>query len=71
MITPRAGTITCPDCGLVLQGTSEAASSNLEFEMGDWRKRCKRLGLDSPLWCLVQCAGKSGQQLRQSRQRGN
>ena len=61
MTTPQAETITCPECGLVLQETREANGSKLVFDVGDWRRCCKRPGLDSPLWCFVQRDATSDQ----------
>jgi hypothetical protein len=45
-----AKTITCPDCGLVLQ----VVGSQVIYDIDEWRRRCKRVDLDSPLWCLIQ-----------------
>jgi len=50
-----AKTITCPDCGLVLQGEG----SQLTYDIAEWRRRCKRVHLDSPSWCLIQRNGTS------------
>ena len=49
----QSGTITCPDCGLVLREARDANSSTFTYDAGDWRRCCKRPNLDSPLWCLV------------------
>jgi hypothetical protein len=45
----------CPDCGLVL----EVVDERLVYDITEWRRRCKRVDLDSPLWCLVQRDGTS------------
>jgi hypothetical protein len=49
-----AKTITCPDCGLVLRVTRDATKSTLICDVSDWQRRCKRLDLDDPAWCLIQ-----------------
>jgi hypothetical protein len=48
-----AKTITCPECGLVLRVSRNDAGSTLIYDVSDWQHRCKRVDLDSPVWCLV------------------
>jgi len=47
-------TITCPNCGLVLRVTNARGSTKLVYDFNDWRRRCKRIDLGSPVLCLVQ-----------------
>ena len=56
-MTVPAKTITCPDCGLVLRVSRNDAGSTLIYDVGDWQRRCKRLDLDDPAWCLVRRDG--------------
>ena len=58
MKTP-AKAIFCPDCGLALRVAREGNSSTLAYDFGDWQRRCKRVELDDPAWCLVQRDGTS------------
>ena len=53
-------TITCPDCGLLLNVARDAADSRsiYEYDVNDWRRRCKRLDL-GPVWCLSRRDGTS------------
>jgi hypothetical protein len=53
-VTVPAKTITCPDCGLVLRVSRDTSGSRLLYDVNDWQRRCKRLHLDDPAWCLVQ-----------------
>jgi hypothetical protein len=50
-------TIACPDCGLVLQVSPIDAGSTLVYDVSEWQRRCKRLDLDGPAWCLVRRDG--------------
>jgi hypothetical protein len=52
-----AKTVTCPDCGLALRVCRNDTGSNLIYDVSDWQRRCKRLDLDSPGWCLVRRDG--------------
>ncbi len=52
-----AKTITCPDCGLVLRVARDDTGSTLLYDVRDWQRRCKRVDLDNPTWCLPRCAG--------------
>ena len=54
-----AKAVICPDCGLPLRVTREASGSTLVYDLGDWRRRCTRVELDDPAWCLVQRDGTS------------
>jgi hypothetical protein len=49
-------TITCPDCGLVLK----VEHLRLVYDVDEWRRRCIRVHLDNPAWCLIQRNGTSG-----------
>jgi hypothetical protein len=50
-------TITCPDCGLVLRVVRDPSGSKLVYDVNDWQRRCKRLHLDDPSWCLIRRDG--------------
>jgi hypothetical protein len=51
-------TITCPDCGLLLRvAPRDDAGSTLLYDVRDWQRRCKRVDLDNPAWCLVRRDG--------------
>jgi hypothetical protein len=52
-----AKTITCPDCGLALRVSRNDTGSALIYDVSDWQRRCKRVQLDSPAWCLVRRDG--------------
>jgi hypothetical protein len=56
-------TITCPDCGLVLKVVRGVAKSTVLYDVSDWQRRCKRLDLDDPAWCLIQRDGTSPKKL--------
>ena len=51
--------ITCPDCELVMQVSSETSGSKLVFDTNEWQTRCKHVALGSPVWCLVRRDGTS------------
>ena len=50
-------TITCPDCGLVLRLSRDDAGTTLIYDVTDWQRRCIRVDLDDPAWCLVRRDG--------------
>jgi hypothetical protein len=53
-------TVTCPDCQLVVEASSEETSdSKLIFDPNAWRARCQHTTLGSPVWCLVRRDGTS------------
>ena len=52
-------TITCPDCGLALHVSDDAAGFRFVYDVSDWQRRCKRLHLGDAAWCLVQRDGTS------------
>ena len=53
----HAKMITCPDCGLVLRVSRNDSGSNLLYDVSDWQRRCKRVDLESPAWCIVRRDG--------------
>jgi hypothetical protein len=57
MSTMPARTITCPDCGLVLRVSRNDTGSTLLYDASDWQRRCKRIDLDNPAWCLIRRDG--------------
>jgi hypothetical protein len=46
--------ITCPDCGLILNITRDATGTTLVYDLRDWKRRCKHSHLGDPAWCLLQ-----------------
>ena len=52
-----AKTITCPDCGLVLRVSRNDAGSTLIYDVSDWQRCCKRVGLDDTALCLFRREG--------------
>lgn len=50
-------TVICPDCGLVVDCCVPAAGKGVDFKTIDWRRKCKRPALGSPLWCFIQRDG--------------
>jgi hypothetical protein len=54
-----ASTARCPDCELVLEVSSDPSGSKLTFDINQWKTRCSRPTLGSPVWCLIQRDGTS------------
>jgi hypothetical protein len=54
-------TITCRDCGLVMEIKPGAAGSTLSYDVQYWRQRCKRVELGGPVWCLIERDGTAAQ----------
>jgi hypothetical protein len=50
--------IACPDCGLPLQVNGEDGTL-AQYDADERRRVCRRLDLDSPLWCLLLRDGTS------------
>jgi transcriptional regulator with XRE-family HTH domain len=46
--------ITCPDCGLILNITRDATGTTLVYDFRDWKRRCKHPHLGDPAWCLLE-----------------
>ena len=46
--------VACPDCGLaVTMSTGNEPITTMTYDFKDWRKHCKRIDFDSPVWCLI------------------
>jgi hypothetical protein len=57
--------ITCPDCGLTVRVT-RAQRSRLVYDVKEWRRRCKRIDVSEPVWCLVQRDGTTTKKAEQA-----
>jgi hypothetical protein len=46
--------VACPDCGLVVtMSTGNESITTMTYDDKNWRKNCKRIDFESPLWCLI------------------
>ena len=46
--------VACPDCGIVVtMSTGNEPITTITYDINDWRKRCKRIDFESPVWCLI------------------
>src|SRR5262245_1496346 len=63
--------VTCPDCGLVVTMSTgrDLNVTTMTYDHGDWRKRCKRIDFESPVWCLIARDGTSPRRKTKSRAR--
>lgn len=43
----------CPHCGLMLTILPDKLGTHLSFDFGEWKRRCRSPGLESPVLCLV------------------
>jgi len=46
--------VACSDCGIVVtMSTGNEPITTITYDINDWRKRCKRIDFESPVWCLI------------------
>jgi hypothetical protein len=46
--------VACPDCGLVVtMSTGNDPVTTMTYDIKNWEKHCKRIDLESPVWCLI------------------
>jgi hypothetical protein len=51
--------VACPDCGLVVtMSTDNECITTITYDIKNWRKHCKRIDFESPVWCLIARDGR-------------
>jgi hypothetical protein len=46
--------VACPDCSLVVtMSTDNECITTMTYDAENWRKHCKRIEFESPVWCLI------------------